>query len=73
MQSVSQTMETPKPSTMVLFTKREVAQSWRVTQRTIDRMISQGTIPFVKLPGGRTIRFRQDQIEALMTGSQVAK
>lgn len=46
-----------------LLTKKEVASFWRVTTRTIDRLISQRQIPFVKLPGGRTIRFRSIDIQ----------
>jgi len=46
-----------------LLTKKEVANFWRVTTRTIDRLVSQGKLPFVRLPGGRTIRFRATDLD----------
>lgn len=53
-----------------LLTKKEVASFWRVTTRTIDRLISQGKIPFVKLPGGRSIRFRATDLEKMVQESR---
>ena len=49
-----------------LLTKKEVASFWRVTTRTIDRLVSQGEMPFVKLPGGRSIRFRASDLERMI-------
>ncbi len=51
-----------------LWTKDEVADYFRVTCRTVDRMIEEKKIPYFKLPGGRSIRFRASDIETMVNG-----
>ena len=55
-------------SAVCLLTKQELAAEWRVTVRTIDRMMYLGKLPFVKLPCNRTVRFRADVIDSLTQG-----
>jgi len=42
------------PAGEVLLTVRQVAENWKVSQRTIRRMIADGRLPIIRL--GRAIR-----------------
>lgn len=43
-----------------LFTIQEVAENWRVSTRTIRRMILSGALPAVRL--GRAVRIRENLV-----------
>ena len=58
--------DTGKTTRTGLLTKKEVAKFWQVTTRTIDRLIQQGQMPYVKLPGGRSIRFRPADLDKMV-------
>jgi len=51
-----------------MLTRRELAQRWRTTPRTIDRRRVMGLLPWIDLAQGRggrpQIRFRLQDIEA---------
>jgi excisionase family DNA binding protein len=49
------------------LTVAEVAALWRVSPRTVRRMVGDGTLPFIQL-GPRTTRIRRDVAEAAMHG-----
>jgi len=49
----SLTSQTP-PAGAVLLTVSQVAENWRVSQRTIRRMIADGRLPIIRL--GRAVR-----------------
>lgn len=44
----------------------EVAGMLRVTRRTIDRYIKDGHLPASRLPGGRLLRIRRSDVNALL-------
>lgn len=46
----------------------EVAARMRVTRRTVDRYIKAGHLPATRLPGGRLLRIRRSDVEALLSG-----
>ncbi len=52
----------------MLLTPKEVATQFRVTQATVRRWTREGLVPAVKV--GKTIRFREEDIDALIKGSE---
>lgn len=48
-----------------LLTKIEVASILNVSPRTIDRMVADGLLPHVEIPGGQrpAYRLRRDDVE----------
>jgi excisionase family DNA binding protein len=52
-----------------LLTKKELADAFRVTPRTIDRMMEQGKIPFIKLPGGYSVRFKLQDVKQVLNST----
>ena len=42
------------PANEILLTVHQVAENWKVSQRTIRRMIADGQLPIIRL--GRAIR-----------------
>ena len=46
-------VETPRPDE-VLLTVHQVAENWRVSVRTVRRMIADGRLPIIRL--GRAVR-----------------
>ncbi|WP_100458975.1 helix-turn-helix domain-containing protein [Mycobacteroides abscessus] len=48
-----------------LLTVQEAATTLRVTDRTVQRYIQQGHLKGVRLPGGRLLRVRRADVEAL--------
>jgi excisionase family DNA binding protein len=42
------------PADEVLLTVHQVAENWRVSQRTVRRMIADGRLPIIRL--GRAVR-----------------
>lgn len=50
-----------------LLNVREAATLLGVAEGTIRKMIARGTIPVVKLPGVRAVRFRLHVLEQMMT------
>lgn len=50
-----------------LVTKRELADHFQVSEKTIDRWTAAG-MPRLSPPGGRTVRFRLSECEAWWDG-----
>ncbi|EKF21704.1 DNA binding, excisionase family domain protein [Mycolicibacterium hassiacum DSM 44199] len=48
------------------MTQREVAEYLRMTDRNVRNLIAAGKLTGYKLAGGRTVRLRRDQVEALL-------
>lgn len=44
-----------------LYTKKDLMKLFSVTEKTINRLMESGTLPYVKL--GRSVRFVPDDIE----------
>ncbi|WP_079616753.1 helix-turn-helix domain-containing protein [Mycobacteroides abscessus] len=53
------------PDDSDLLTVQEAATTLRVTDRTVQRYIQQGHLKGVRLPGGRLLRVRRADVEAL--------
>lgn len=51
-----------------LMTKRQVAELLQYSTRTIDRMVSAGLLPKLKL-GKRSVRFRRRDVLPLLEGA----
>lgn len=51
-----------------LLTSAEVAQRFDVSTRTVARWVREGRLPAVR-PGGRFLRFREADVEELMSAS----
>ena len=56
-----------------LATKKEIANAFRVTTRTIDRMMKQKKLPFIKLPGGYSVRFNLQDVKNVLNSTAEAK
>lgn len=54
----------------VLMTATEVAEQLRVHPSTLRRWVADGTISAVTLPGTRSLRFRRDDIQAILNGER---
>ena len=50
----------------------EVAARMRVTRRTVERYIKNGHLPSTRLPGGRLLRIRRSDVEALLSAGGAA-
>ncbi len=46
----------------------DVAAMFGVDQKTVTRWVEAGRIPASRTPGGKVIRFRREEIEALLNG-----
>lgn len=55
---------------MTLLTLAEVAERLRVSQPTVHRMKASGKLPAVRF--GRSVRFRPDDVDALIAASLAA-
>ncbi|VCT90585.1 hypothetical protein MHAS_02294 [Mycolicibacterium hassiacum DSM 44199] len=55
-----------KPTRSPWMTQREVAEYLRMTDRNVRNLIAAGKLTGYKLAGGRTVRLRRDQVEALL-------
>jgi excisionase family DNA binding protein len=49
----------------------EAAEYLSVSDDTVRRYVSRGELPAYRLPGGRTLRIRVDDLEALATSQRV--
>lgn len=49
-----------------LLRKKEVAEIWACSQRTVDREASCGHLTRVKVRGG--VRFRESEVKAIING-----
>lgn len=49
------------------LTRTEAAALLRVSVSTIDRRARAGDLPRHRIAGGRTVRFRRDDVAALLT------
>ena len=58
----------PEIQLPVLMTTSEVAEQLRVHRTTLRRWVDDGTIAAVTLPGTRSLRFRRDDILAILNG-----
>lgn len=50
----------------------EVADHLRVTRRTVDRYIRDGHLAATRLPGGRLLRIRRSDLDALLTAGPLS-
>ena len=50
-----------------MLTIREVSKRLGVHEMTVRQWIADGKLPAVRLPGGRAIRIREDDLEAKLT------
>ena len=50
-----------------LLTKREVAEHFQVSEKTVDRWTAAG-MPRLTVPGGRTVRYRASECDAWCAG-----
>ena len=50
-----------------LLRKRQVAELLACSQRTVDRLVSNGKLARVKVLAG--VRFRHSEVQAIMNGS----
>lgn len=48
------------------MTAAEVADAAKVTRTTVSRWVRDGSLPAIRLPGGRTLRFRRADVDALL-------
>ena len=48
-----------------LLTAGEVAERYRVNRMTVSRWVRAGTLPAIRPGGGRILRFRRSDVEAL--------
>lgn len=53
-----------------LLTAAEVAETFRVSPQTVSRWADKGIIPVIRL--GATLRFRREDIEALLAPASAA-
>lgn len=53
-----------------LLTAAEVAERAKVTTVTVGRWARAGSIPVVRLPGGRSLRFRRSDVEAFLSPTE---
>ena len=51
-----------------LLTKAQVAELLNVSTRTVDRWTDQGLLPAVKMPSGHAVRYRREDVDAIMRG-----
>ena len=51
-----------------LLTKQQVADLLNVSTRTIDRWTEAGKLPAVKMPLGHSVRYRPEDVDAIMRG-----
>jgi excisionase family DNA binding protein len=65
-QASSRSTEEPQHQHERYLTKKEVAHLLRLTPRTVEAYMRQGTLPYVRI-GSRTVRFRESDIEAALT------
>ena len=49
-----------------LRTKREVAEMLRVTTRSINNLMREGVLPYIKPTGKRAVRFRMEDVQKLL-------
>jgi excisionase family DNA binding protein len=56
----------PKKPDFRLLNKAEVAEKLRVSTQTVNRMVKTGELPRIVV-SARTIRFRPQDVEAVMT------
>ncbi len=54
-----------------LLTPAEVAEKFRVDPKTVTRWAAAGRLSSIRTPGGHR-RFRRTEVEALLTGEEVA-
>lgn len=50
----------------------EVASLLKVTRRTVDRYIRDQHLPATRLPGGRLLRIRRSDVDALLNAEASA-
>lgn len=48
----------------MLSTKRELAQRWKVSPRTIENYMRRGIIPFIKIQN--VVRFKTEDVDAAL-------
>ena len=51
-----------------LLTRQQVADLLNVSTRTIDRWTEAGKLPAVKMPLGHSVRYRPEDVDAIMRG-----
>jgi len=44
-----------------LMTLRDVARRWKTSERTVQRIVATGTLPYIRV--GRQLRFRLEDVE----------
>lgn len=49
-----------------LLKKKEVAEKYSCSERSVDRMVKRGQLTRIKILGG--VRFRLSQVQTLMNG-----
>jgi len=49
----------------MFYSRKELAERWRVHPNTIGNYQKQGLIPFVRLPGGKIAVYPRKEIERL--------
>lgn len=52
-----------------LLTVAEIADQYRITQRSVQRWIREGKLKAVRLPGGRAYRVRRSDLDAAIEAS----
>lgn len=57
---------TGKPKRPELLTKTDVSEILKVTTRTIDNLMKEGRLPFIKPTGKRAVRFTLESVEKLL-------
>jgi len=54
------------PAESDLLLSKEVMAATRISRRTLDRMVEDGRLPVIRIPGGQR-RYRRADVEALLT------
>ena len=54
-----------------LLTLKDAAHYYGAKKSTFKHWVRKGLIPFVRLPGGRLIRFRQEDLDAVVLAGLV--
>ena len=65
-------IQQPAEPARKLFTARQLADFFAVSQRTIGRWRQEGLIPYVETPGG-TYRYDPAAVEAVLLAVEVAR
>ena len=64
-------METLITQMETLLTKKDVMRIFGVTERTVNRLMETGKLPYIKL--GRAVRFDPKDVQALIERQKVTE